>query len=402
MKIRMRDRRGAPARSSRRLRGIFGLLALSAASCAYADSSVQIAGVVDTYAGSLKRSGEAGRTGVVNSSGMTTSWWGFRGVEDLGGGLKAQFNLTGFFRPDNGGAGRYDADTLFSRDANVGLTGAFGRVSLGRDLAPNFIPSVSLNPFGGSFAFAPLLVQTQASTGYMRGQKWAATEAGDTGWSNEIMYVTPNLGGLVASAFYQFGERTGNAGKNNIVVNAMYNSGPAAFGAYYQRVKVNNPVDNAAGDSGVFAFTPYNSQTGATYKLTPAREQGTWFVGGAYDLRLARLFATYQHSSNELPDGFDSAHFKLQSSTLQLGASAPLMQGTAMLSWARTTVKAGGDYRASLGSDGWQSTVRRDTVSLGYDYLLSKRTDLYAVAMYDKITDQAGGTSLAVGARHKF
>ena len=380
---------------------VVGLAGLVAAGNVAAQSSVQVTGVIDTYVGSLKRSGETGRTSAVNSSGMTTSWWGFKGVEDLGGGLQAQFNLTGFFRPDVGGTGRYDADTMFSRDANVGLAGNFGRVSLGRDLAPNFVPSISLNPFGGSFAFAPLLVHTQASSGFYKSQKWAATEAGDTGWSNEIMVVTPNIGGMTASFFYQLGEQAGNNSKNNLGVNAMYKNGPLNLGAYYQRVKVNNPVDVVAGDSKVFSFLPYNTQTGAVYPLTSARQQDTWFIGGAYDFTLVKLFATYQQSDNKLPDGPDNTRFKLKSDTLQLGASAPLGNGSAMLSWAQTKVKADGDYLGTLGA-GWQSSIKRNTVSAGYDYVLSKRTDVYAVSMFDKITDMQSGVSFGVGIRHKF
>ncbi|MGB7194192.1 MAG: porin [Collimonas pratensis] len=381
--------------------GMAGLTWMLAAGNASAQSSVQVTGVIDTYLGSMERSGETGRTSVVNSSGMTTSWWGFKGIEDLGGGLQAQFNLTGFFRPDVGGTGRYSADTMFSRDANVGLAGSFGRVSLGRDLAPNFVPSISLNPFGGSFAFAPILVQTQASSGFYKSQNWAATEAGDTGWSNEIMYVTPDIGGMTASFFYQFGEQAGNNSKNNLGVNAMYKNGPLNLGAYYQSVKVANPVDVAAGDSKIFSFLPYNIQTGAVYNLTPARQQNTWFVGGAYDFQVVKLFATYQASDNKLPDGLDNTRFKLKSDTLQLGASMPVGKGLALLSWAQTKVKADGDYLDTLGS-GWQSSIKRNTASLGYDYFLSRRTDVYAVSMYDKITDMQSGISFGVGIRHKF
>ncbi|SDA55238.1 MULTISPECIES: porin [unclassified Janthinobacterium] len=365
---------------------------------AQAQSSISFTGVIDAYAGSLQRSGETGRTNVVNSSGMTTSWWGFKGVEDLGGGLQAQFNLTGFFRPDNGGAGRYDADTLFARDANVGLAGGFGRFSIGRDLAPNFVPSITLNPFGGSFAFAPLLVHTQTSSGVYRGQKWAPTTAGDTGWSNEIMYVTPNMGGLTASLFYQFGEQAGNGGKNNVGANAMYGNGPLTLGAYVQRIAVNNPLDATAGDSKVFSFTPYNIDTGAVYKLAAASRQTTWFIGGAYDFKAVKVFGTWQQADNRLPDGADHDRHDLKSDTAQLGASAPLGAGVAMFSWARSSLRAGGDF----GGPGWRSAVRRNTVSLGYDYLVSKRTDVYSVAMRDRISDQDVGCSVGVGIRHKF
>lgn len=52
-------------------------------------SNVQIYGLVDAYIGSMRRSDQTGRTSVLNSNGMTTAYWGVRGTEDLGGGLKA-------------------------------------------------------------------------------------------------------------------------------------------------------------------------------------------------------------------------------------------------------------------------------------------------------------------------
>ena len=377
-------------------------MAAMAATGAAAQSSVQVSGLIDTYVGSLKRSGDSSSVAVVNSSGMSTSWWGFKGEEDLGGGLRAQFALTGFFRPDVGGAGRYDADTLFARDANVGLAGSFGRVSLGRDLAPNFVPSITLNPFGGSFAFAPLLLHTQTSTGAYRGQKWAATVAGDTGWSNEVMYVTPTVNGWTGSLFLQLGEQAGHGGKNNLGANVMYFGGPLTLGAYFQSVKVGNPVDVTPGDSRVFSFRPYNTTTGAVYALAPAVKQNTWFAGAAYDLGVVKLYATYNISTNRLAAGPDRDRGGLRADTLQLGASAPLGQGALLFSWARTKVKAEGDFDAYLGSTGWQGTVLRNTSTLGYDYFLSRRTDLYANVSLDKLTDAGRAVSVGAGIRHRF
>lgn len=370
---------------------------MAGASAVHAQSTVQFSGIIDVYAGSLQRSGEKDRTAVTNSSGMSTSWWGFKGVEDLGGDLKANFNLTGFFRPDVGGMGRHDADTLFSRDANVGLSGKFGRISLGRDLAPNFVPSISLTPFGGSFPFSPLLLHTQTGNGGYKGQKWAATVAGDTGWSNEIMYVTPNMSGLTASLFLQLGEQAGNNSKNNVGANAMYNNGPLTLGAYYQQIKLKNPTDPTIGDSALFNFTLYNKDTGAINALPSAKKQDTWFIGGAYDFNVTKLFATYQQTKNQLPNQFED----VKSKTLQLGASAPLGNGVAMLSWAHTTVKANGDY-SQIGAGNWTQEIKRNTVAAGYDYLLSKRTDIYTVVMIDKITDESNGKSFGVGIRHKW
>lgn len=103
---------------------------------AHAQSSVEVSGLVDAFAGSIKNSGDAGRKSVVDSGGLTTSWFGFKGTEDLGGGLKANFQLTSFIKVDTGSQGRFANDTFFSRDANVSLSGSFGSVMLGRWMAP--------------------------------------------------------------------------------------------------------------------------------------------------------------------------------------------------------------------------------------------------------------------------
>ena len=96
---------------------------------AQAQSSVQLMGLTDVYVGSMKNAGDAGRSTVVGSGGMTTSWFGVKGTEDLGGGLKANFALTSFIRVDSGIQGRFANDTFFSRDANVGLSGNASQLS---------------------------------------------------------------------------------------------------------------------------------------------------------------------------------------------------------------------------------------------------------------------------------
>ena len=95
---------------------------------AQAQSSVQLMGTADLYAGSIRMAGDAASKSTVGSGGMTTSWWGMKGSEDLGGGLKANFAFTSFMRMNTGTVGRFVNDPMFSRDANVGLSGAFGSV----------------------------------------------------------------------------------------------------------------------------------------------------------------------------------------------------------------------------------------------------------------------------------
>jgi predicted porin len=65
--------------------------------------------------------------------------------------------------------------------------------------------------------------------------------------------------------------------------------------------------------------------------------------------------------------------------------------GSFLLSWAQTKIEAPGTADA-----------RRDTGAFGYDYYVSKRTDLYAVAQYDKLNSANGASTFGVGIRHKF
>lgn len=90
---------------------------------AQAQSSVELTGLLDLWGGRLEMAGDNGHRSVLNSGGMTTSWWGFKGTEDLGGGLKAGFALTSFLQADTGVPGRFTGDSFFSRDASVSLSG---------------------------------------------------------------------------------------------------------------------------------------------------------------------------------------------------------------------------------------------------------------------------------------
>ena len=90
----------------------------------------------------------------LDSGNLSRSYFGFRGAEDLGGGLKAVFKLESYFRADTGGSGRSDSDVFWGRDANVGLSGAFGTTVLGRNVTPLYLSTVAFNPFGDSFGFS--------------------------------------------------------------------------------------------------------------------------------------------------------------------------------------------------------------------------------------------------------
>ena len=346
---------------------------LACAGAAHAQSNVQLTGLVDMYAGSLKAPG-ADRTGVVGSGGLTTSWWGIKGTEDLGGGLKADFNLTAFFRADTGTPGRYDlafGETFFARDANVGLSGSFGRVGLGRGMAPNFLPTILSNPFGDSFVVSPLVLHANMKT-----TNWGdnqLTTGTDTGWSNQIVYTTPSFGGLTANVHYQFGENPKDTsgqvqrGKKNVGANVLYGAGPLNLAAFYERVQVAKPTGDQSQDT-----------------------KTDWMVGGSYNFNVVKLYGTYGQAKVKA----QTLPVDIKNTTYSLGLDVPVTgtAGTFKAAAAHTKSEAGLDER------------KRTTYTLGYDHFLSKRTDVYGAVMYDRVkwTDSKSGTSVAVGIRHRF
>jgi len=325
---------------------------------AYAQTAIQFTGIVDAYAGSMKMAGDASRQSVVNSGGLTTSWFGFKGSEDLGNGLKANFALTAFLRADTGAQGRFANDPLFSRDANVSLSGDFGSVLVGRWMAPNFLPSVVGNPLGDSFTFSPLILHMNVPL--FNGTGWAATTPSDTGWSNQIAYTTPKFGGFQANFQYQFGELPGDNGKKNIGANFFYFGGPLTLTGFYERDQISNP--------GI-----PNAYLGTTKK--------DWMLLGAYDFGVVKPFASYGRSKAD-----NSTN---EAKTLQLGASIPAgPTGKVLVDMVSTKLS--------------QTGVKRTTATLGYDYNLSKRTDAYAILMNDRITNKSTGNSVGFGVRHRF
>lgn len=336
---------------------------------AQAREAIRLTGLIDAYVGTNRLSGMSRSVTNVGPGGMSTSWFGLVGVEDLGNGMQAEFALTSFYKPDTGTQGRFPGDTMFSRDANIGLRGRFGALHLGAYVSPNFFPAVRFNPFGNSTVMSPLLLHSYVQTNGDR-FVWRNAIAGDTGWSNQLSYTTPEFNGFVADLHVQLGEVAGHAGKNNVGARLSYAQGPLAAAAYAQRVQVNNPLDAGA---AVSALNTVGS---------PAR-QSAWFVGASYDFTAVKLFGTFQKTAN-------SSHSSDR--TGQLGASVPVGRGMILMSWANTRRRG----------DPVGGSLARNTVSCGYDYLLSRRVDLYVAGMLDKVTAQQRATTVIMGGRQRF
>jgi len=165
---------------------------------AQAQSNVQVYGIIDAGVEYLNHAGPGDDAQVrVVSGGKNTSRWGFRGSEELGGGLKAVFNLEGAIGLDTGDTG---GGPLFKRQANVGLEGGLGRVVIGRSFTTTYDLVSKFDPMG----YAPNY--SWATTGSATGpSKYGMT----TGFDNLIKY-TGHTGGLTYSATMGLGEQAGN------------------------------------------------------------------------------------------------------------------------------------------------------------------------------------------------
>lgn len=331
------------------------ILACSAPALAQAQSSaVQFYGLVGAYAGTSKISGAPSATTVVNGGGLTTSYFGFRGEEDLGDGTSAFFTLESFFQPDTGVYGRTTADPLFSRNAFVGLRTRLGKLSIGRHMTPTYISMQAVNPFVGSVQFSPLVLQTYIPT-------FNNAILGDSIWNNTVQYSTPSINGLVGTLDYGPGEVAGRSGVANVGAHVRYDAGPLIAVASLQRVR--------------------NLSTATVPLLV---EQNAWLAGVAYDLRVVKLYAAGV--------GTDTYGTRTATRTWSLGANLPLGQGFSLI---------GGYARTSRATPQLLGTTRQ-TATLCLDYALSKRTDVFMLAMEDKRSDAGAGASTAVGLRHAF
>jgi predicted porin len=362
------------------------LAALAAASAgAHAQSSVTLYGLIDASVGRFNGAAagiNAQNTAVskVESGSLSTSRWGIRGNEDLGGGLSASFEMSSFFRNDTGAVGRNDAigapvnvaaDPFFSRMAWVGLSHKdFGRVRLGNVTTLMFVNSISSNAFGDATVFGPLNLVTFIGSPL----------TGGTAWTNSVVYDSPNIAGFTGSAAYSAAEGQGGG---NRALRVAYSNGPLATSLAWQSVK-KNPLTFAEGTS------PNNTRS--------------WQWAGSYDFQVVKVWAHLGRIENK---GTEAAPLNVSYKVWDLSASVPVGPGNILAGYAsrRTSDAVGPIPATSAGGN-----VQRKVFTVGYDYWLSKRTDLYALAMRDSTRTNtvgsgllnASGTSFAVGIRHTF
>ncbi|SIT39971.1 Outer membrane protein porin [Paraburkholderia piptadeniae] len=344
--------------------GAVGALLAVASASSFAQSSVQLYGQVDEWVGATKFPGSKTAWNV-SGGGMSTSYWGIKGSEDLGNGYKAIFTLEDFFRAQNGKFGRFDGDTFFGRNAYVGVESPFGTVTAGRLTTHLFVSTILFNPFIDSYVFSPMVYHVFLGLGTFPTYTTDMGVVGDSGWNNAVQYSTPDFNGLSGSAMYAFGNTAGQNSSKKYSAQFLYFHGPFAATGVYQYVNFNNtPADLGSLVAGL-------------------KSQSVAQLGLSYDLKFVKFYGQYMYTKNDQEVG--SWHVN----TAQGGVSVPLGTGTVMASYAYSRDAGGLDQM-------------HQSAAIGYDYPLSKRTDVYAAYLYDKYTSQSSGYTAGVGIRAKF
>jgi predicted porin len=365
------------------------LIALAAmgsfAGVAHAQSTVTLYGIAD--AGLVYTSNSAtsatthGKTFALLSGNESGSRWGLTGAEDLGGGLKAIFKLENGFNINNGTNGQ--GGRMFGRQAYVGLSGAnFGSITMGRQynavqdyLAPLDVASVL----------------TQFATHPLDNDNLNNTFRTD----NAVKYVSPNIAGFQAQALYAFSNNTNFATNRSYSVGATYANGPVNVAAAYARMQNPGIVSSATAAAG----TQSNPLGGSS-------RDDQWGLGGtvAFGPLTAGLLYTgslFTNSTLNVTAASGTVHFNNYEGSVRYQLTPALV-----LAAGETFTNV---HQAGVSGHYWQS-------NLGADYSLSKRTDLYATAIYQTTSktvhaaiDASAGTASGqsqfvgtVGIRHKF
>lgn len=337
------------------------LLALAAT----AQAQVKVYGMLDMSVGSFRdfvSDGDGGlakgeSTTAVQSGAMQTSFIGFAGSEDLGGGLKAEFVVESFIGGDTGANLRNLADGFWSRGSFVALSGDFGKIALGQYDNPMFVLGLAYNPFGTSMVFSPTMVSYYSLAGFT-----APSLGYDTGWVNSVTYESPVFSGFQLTAQFAPKENSadGDDVKNHFALGASYNAGPLSMMAAYTN----------SGDSGQGYFA----------------RQKNFGLGASYDFGVLKLQGQYSIVKDTTGGGDEKAKF------FQIGASVPVSTaGVVLVSYGQTKYEFGDTTEGKL-----------KQFSLGYDHTLSKRTDAYIALTNKKITDLGSVNTFAVGLRHNF
>jgi len=324
---------------------LIALAVLACAGSALAQSNVTLYGRIDTGIGSEKINGAS--TTQLFSGQLSTSRIGFRGTEDLGGGLKANFNLEGTLASDNGTVG--SASGFFDRQSWIGLSGGFGSFKAGRsDTAFDDIRDLAVVYDLWDSEFSPPKIAYTAGVGDYSSRA-----------SNMLRYDTPSIGGFSAGVSYGLDENS--AHKRDVTAyNLRYRAGALDVGLGFQKQE---------------------------HESTPASDREYIALSASYKFDALRLSGGFQRAENGAGTEDDE---------YSIGIAVPL-----------GAVELSAGYAWSESETAGATSAKGQALAFGATYSLSKRTRLYAALLDGEVENGAGTVTTdrrlyAFGVRHDF
>ncbi len=327
---------------------VLGTLAGTAA----AQSTVTIYGIIDQgitkgNGGTASNNGGNGTSKAWTMKQATTSRLGFRGTEDLGGGLSAQFQIEHRFNPDTGAMN--DLNIFWTGRSYVQLTSAAaGSVYFGREYSPEFWLAVKSDPFGWDGVGQ---ISSMQYAGYSDSAA-CSVNGSSVRTSNTAGYKSPNFGGLTFNGAVSLGEGAANCGRV-AAFNFEYGAGPlyAAMG---------------------FSKTSAGAAT----------VDGNSLINMAVHYDFGMIKPILYIARGKTNGGNDT------NKVVELAATAPLGSGLVKVAYARLDPQGANNTSTKFG--------------LGYNYNLSKRTNLYVGAGLGKTDTKTNNNAYELGLRHMF
>ena len=281
-------------------KSLIALAVLAASGAAMAQSSLTLYGQADLWIGKVNKDSVK-----MGDDGLASSRLGFRGVEDLGGGLKATFNFEQGLDLTNGAT---EAKT-FGRQANVGLMGGFGTVKLGRSWT-------ALDDVFGA-ANSGFDSKLSANAVWLNKNENLYTASADA----QLYYATPEFAGFTAAVSTQ--------------LNGNRNPGPGRVGAA-NIAYANGPI--------AAAFGAEDDENG----------QRSYMLNGSYDLGMAKLMASYYTTKAE--------GALVGAKSYQIGADVPLSSALTLSVGYASSKEDGGLRDSAFSVAGGYSLSKRTTV----------------------------------------
>lgn len=360
------------------LRSIFAAgVALMSCASAQAQSSIALYGLIDGGVAYVSHAASSnGTSGVAWRFGnaMSGNRWGFKGNEDLGGGLAAILQLEGGFNIGTGAAAQGGRE--FGRTAIAGLSSTqWGTLKIGRQYDPvvDMVSALTEDAYFGLMFGTPGDVDNY--DGSMR-------------VNNSLKYLSPNSGGMQFEALYGFGGVAGSTGAGQTwSIAGSYAKGPLALAAGYYHASGGNTLDSTGVRTwSASADSPFNTAVNTGF-------------ASAHSVSIARAAGQYRYGAWTGGLGYSHTEYAPDGASL-FRSSARFNSGSVFVNYQVDPVLQlgmGYHYTWLAGAD----TAHYHQVNAAVDYSLSKRTDVYAMAAFQRAsgsTLNASGDSVAAQA----